>query len=82
MFLNVWNTDFAIIDFESDEEAEQWQKGCKDVKRAEDWVVMCVESNHASLTEKMTMFANEFLPVTVTFSEKLGLECVPADLCF
>ena len=37
MFLNVWNTDFAIIDFESDEEAEQWQKGCKDVKRAEDW---------------------------------------------
>ena len=30
----------------------------------------------------MTMFANEFLPVTVTFSEKWGLEYVPADLRF
>ena len=82
MFFNVWNTDFAIIDFQSDDEAEQWQKGYKDIKRAEDWVVMHIEANHVSLTEKRTLFANEFLPVTVTFLEKWGLEYVPADLRF
>ena len=44
--------------------------------------LMYIESNHVSLTENMTLFANEFLPVTVTFSEKWGLEYVLADLRF
>ena len=69
MFLNVFNTDFAIIDFQSDDKAGQREKEYKDVKRAEDWVIMYVESNHVSLIEHMTLFANEFLPVTMAFSD-------------
>ena len=45
-------------------------------------MIIYVESNHVSLTENMTLFANEFLPITVAFSDKWGLEYVPADLCF
>ena len=45
-------------------------------------MIMYIESNHVSLTENMTLFANEFLPITVAFLEKWGLEYVPADLCF
>ena len=70
MFLNVYNTNIAIIEFQSDDKAEQWQTGYKDAKRAKDWVIMYIESNHVSLTENRTLFANEFLPITVAFSNK------------
>ena len=82
IFVNVFNTEFAIIDFQSDDKARQWEKECKNVKRAEDFVIMCVKANHVSLVENMTLFTNECLPVTVAFSEKWGLEYVPADLRF
>ena len=82
ILINVFNIDLAMIDFQSDGKAGQWEKEYKNIKTAEDFVIMCVEANHVSLIEKMTLFANHFLPVTVDFLEKWGLEFVPTDLCF
>ena len=53
IFVNVFNTDFAIIDFQSDDKAGQWEKEYKNVKRAEDSVIMYIEANHVSLIKKM-----------------------------
>ena len=40
---NVYNTDFGILDFQSNDEAVQWEKEYNDTETVEDFVIIYVE---------------------------------------
>ena len=79
----IFGFDKAYLDFLSPDDAFLWESEYKDVKTSENFANMYINVYHMLLMEKMDLlFCTEYIPITVAFVQKWGLEMVPADLRF
>ena len=80
--LVIFNFDMAFVDFLTPDDAFKWEAEYNCVKSLENAVRMHSDVNQMSLVEKKDLFRDEYIPTTVAFAQKWGVEMVPADVRF